>query len=218
MLKAVWIVLTAITLFISVFSQSTFLTVFSGSSIGTRNAKIKISAIRTSTSVVRMVRKRQTGAQSSSQATSSLETSTRTSSTSERTGGVGGESSTGATLQSDPTSGPTGAGTGTNTGATPTGTETKTGAPPTGTGSGDAGRVPTGFPSWAYAVLIPVLVAMCGGVLAANCIKRRRKSDQEPIPTPPLPIASPPENHNEKFLGNIRALTSNDAAAAPRQQ
>ncbi|RVD83853.1 uncharacterized protein DFL_005627 [Arthrobotrys flagrans] len=67
MLKVVWIALTAITLLASNLAQSTFITVFTTSGIENRNVKIKVLAIKTSTGVIRIVRKQETGTQSASE-------------------------------------------------------------------------------------------------------------------------------------------------------
>ncbi|KAF3183937.1 hypothetical protein TWF788_005410 [Orbilia oligospora] len=62
-------------------------------------------------------------------------------------------------------------------------------------------KVPTGFPVWSFAVLFPVLFFMSGVVVIANCV--RRSKERESVPSPPLPVETPPERHTEKFPRNF---------------
>ncbi|KAK6337448.1 hypothetical protein TWF730_002847 [Orbilia blumenaviensis] len=218
------------TLLVSATVQSTFLTIISTPSTEnrSRNDKVKVSVTEISTIARRVVQKRQTSPELDLQSTplseaasSSLTTSLSTTSTSPGFTENSKPSSIGpsiATLSSFPPPTPSqfGTGTGTLPPSTGTGGPSASNHPPTPSDSQPSDKLPpTGFPSWAYAVLIPVLLAMSGAVLAANCVKRRRRKEQEPVPSPPLPIASPPENHTEKFLGNIRALTSTNPPQQP---
>ncbi|KAK6525814.1 hypothetical protein TWF281_010857 [Arthrobotrys megalospora] len=78
---------------------------------------------------------------------------------------------------------------------------TASGSPlPTGT-SGPTASARTGFPSWAAAVIAPVVILMCAWAFALNWFIKRRRARLELMPSPPVAQIHGPQAGSTGYFG-----------------